>query len=126
LGVELKSKADCEDFFNDSKRADLLKEHKVWFRRKCGMHIHPDKFSQRVMNETMKREMGHHFAAVRTAVVALEEWNEVALDKQKQQQADNESYTFHALCTWESEIYVLSSKGVLFMDYLEYKQPKRQ
>jgi hypothetical protein len=124
LGVEMKSKADCEDFFNNSKRADLVKERKGWFRRNLGKHIHPDKFSQKVVNETMKKEMEHRFGAVRTAVEALEEWNEVALDKKKQQQADNESYKFNALCTWESELYVLSSKGVLFMDYLEYRQPK--
>jgi hypothetical protein len=127
LGKQLKTKAGIEDFFNDDKRAELVKERKNWFRRESAKSIHPDKFGQRVVNMAMKKEMEHRFGAVRTAVEALEEWNEVALDQKKQKKAENGKLETNALCTWESEIYVITSKeGLLCMDYLEYKSQNRK
>jgi hypothetical protein len=125
LGVSLRSKLECEDFFNNSKRADLVKERKVWFRNQSGLCMHPDKFSRKVVNEAMRLDMQHRFGAVKMALDALEEWDDIALDENKQRKAKRENHPFNALYTWESELYVLSSQGVLYMDYLDFRQPKR-
>jgi hypothetical protein len=121
---------ECLDFFNNSTRAELVKERGAWFRTQSGKDYHPDKFNNKVVNEAMRKEAQHCFASVSLALKALFEWDEILLDKKKQKKAQAQDQVefnknYHALYSWESELYVQSCND--FMDFLKFKQPpKRQ
>ena len=124
----MRTEAECLNFFNNSERAELVKERRAWFRTHSGKYFHPDKFNNKVVNEAMRKEAQHRFASVSAALAALVEWDEIALDKKKQKEAKDEvefDKNYHALYSWESELYVQSCNG--FMNFLEFRQPpKRQ
>lgn len=128
LGKSLRTEAECLNFFNNSERAELVKERGAWFRTHSGKYFHPDKFNNKVVNEAMRKEAQHRFASVSAALSALLEWDEIALDKKKQTKKALDPAEFdknyHALYSWESELYVQSCND--FMNFLEFRQPPKQ
>jgi hypothetical protein len=129
LGKSLSTVEECLDFFNNSMRAEFVKEHAAWFRTHSGKYYHPDKFNNKVVNEAMRKEAQHCFASVSLALnKALVEWDEILLDKKKQKKAQEQvkfDKNYHALYmySWESELYVQSCND--FMDFLKFKQPPK-
>jgi hypothetical protein len=105
----------------------MVKERQKWFRAQSGKYFHPDKFNRKVVNGAMRLENQYRFASLKMALDALVEWDEVAIDENKQEEARN-SEEFDdklvALMSWESELYVQSLNAHL--DFLDYRQPKRQ
>jgi hypothetical protein len=126
LGVALRTESECNDFFNNIKREEMLKEKMRWFNVSCKNGIHPDKFNAKVANEKMRLENQHRCAALRKAVDALKEWGEVALDKTKQIEYEEGKHTLQHLLSWESEFLVMKRNGEWgWTDFLHFRQPKR-
>jgi hypothetical protein len=84
----------------------MVKEKEKWVKETCRNGVHPDRFNMRVMNKKMKLENQHRCAALMTAVGALKEWDELALDKTKRKALDKGDYKLEHLLSWEREFYV--------------------
>jgi uncharacterized protein YqeY len=123
LGRPIRSKRDCESFFNDSMRNELIKECKRWYRV-TAITIYPDQFNRRVTDEGMRKENNERFSAISTAKAALEEWDEVARNKENWRLAQTGNLELQHLMTWESEIYIPEIN--CYMDYCVFRQPKRK
>jgi hypothetical protein len=122
LGVTLRCEDDVNDFFNNVKRTEMVKEKDKWAKTTLKNGVHPDKFKRRVTNETMTMENQHRCAALTTAVAALKEWDELALDEAKRTKIDEGKSKLQYLLTWESEFYV---DQWTCLDYTDFNQPKR-
>jgi len=122
LGVTLRCEDDVNAFFNNVERREMVKEKEKWVKKTCSKGVHPDWFQRRVTNETMKVENQHRCAALMTAVGALKEWDELALDEAKRKESDKGKYKLQFLLSWEGEFYV---DGWTCLDFTDFKQPKR-
>jgi hypothetical protein len=122
LGVTLRSEDDVNDFFNNVKRGEMVKEKDKWVKATERHGVHPDRFQHRVMNEKMRVENQHRCAALTTAVGALKEWDELALDEAKRTEIDEGKSKLQHLLTWESEFYV---DQWTCLDFTDFNQPKR-
>jgi hypothetical protein len=118
-GKSIKTKQDCNAFFDDDARNNLLEEiRKTW--RQMSKHIHTDKFNARVVDEGMRKFNNEKFSALNTAKEALEEWHQEAQKAPNSRKDDNKLNSLH---TWEGEIYVYQSEEIL--DYDTEKKKKQ-
>jgi hypothetical protein len=122
LGVTLKCEEDVNAFFNNVERAAMLKDKEKWVKKTLAKGVHPDSFNRRVTNGPMQLEAQHRCAALTTAVKALKEWDELALDKAKREKEEEGTYRLEFLLSWEGDFYV---DGGTLMDFTDFKQPKR-
>lgn len=122
LGVTLRSEDDVNDFFNNVKRGAMVKEKEKWAKKTLSRGVHPDMFKKRVTNATMTKESQHRCAALTTAVGALKEWDELALDKVKRKKEEEGNYKLQHLLTWEGEFYI---DQWTCLDFTEFVQPKK-
>ena len=123
LGVTLRSEEDINDFFNNVKRGEMVKEKEKWAKRTLSKGVHPDKFKGKVANDTMVMENQHRCAALTTAVGALKEWDELALDEAKRDAEEEGRYKLQHLLTWEGEFYV---DQWTCLDFTDFVQPTRK
>jgi hypothetical protein len=122
LGVTLRCEDNVNAFFNNVKRGEMVKEKEKWVKKTLSKGVHPDMFQGRVMNKTMMVENQHRCAALTTAVGALKEWDELALDEAKRTKIDEGKSKLEFLLTWESEFYV---DQWTCLDFTDFNQPKR-
>ena len=122
-GKSIKTKQDCNAFFDDDARNNLLEViQKTW--RNMSRHIHNDKFNARVVDEGMRKFNNEKFSALNTAKEALEEWHQEAQKAPNSRKDDNKLNSLH---TWEGEIYVYQSEEILDYDTEKKKeQTKKQ
>jgi len=88
LGVTLRSEDDVNNFFDNVKRGAMVKEKEKWVKKTCSKGVHPDMFNRRVANDKMRLECQHRCAALTTALGALKEWDDLALDEAKRTEID--------------------------------------
>jgi hypothetical protein len=122
LGVMLRCEDDVNEFFNNVKRGEMIKEKDKWAKKTLSKGVHPDKFKGKVANATMVKENQHRCAALTTAVGALKEWDELARDKAKRKEEEEGNYKLQHLLTWEGEFYV---DQWTCLDFTDFVQPKR-
>jgi hypothetical protein len=123
LGRTIGTRDECTTFFIDSSRGAMIKDCIRWYKKTAAM-VHPDKFQKRVTDEGMREKNENRFKALTTAKEALVEWDEVARDMKKRRKAAKGELALEYLVSWEGEIYI--PKEDAFMDYKDFKQPKRQ
>lgn len=119
MGETIVTVKNCKDFFDNRKRADLIKRCRKWWRDVSKL-FHTDKFNLRVLDAGMRKENDERFSALTMALEALEEWSELALHKERRDDIEQ----LNNLEEWESEFHV--PKSDKYMDYDMYRQPKRQ
>lgn len=115
-GRSIKTRLDCESFFdNDKREAELQQINKTW--RIMGKMIHPDNFNKKVMDEEMRKFNNEKFLALNMAKEALDEWDQEARKPSHKQKDKAQFGNLHA---WEGEIYVYRSGE--YMDYDKYQK----
>ena len=125
LGVTLRSESNCNDFFDNVKRGEMVKEKEKWVKKTCSKGVHPDMFNRRVTNDKMRLECQHRCAALTTALGALKEWDDLALDEAKRTEIDEGRSKLEFLLTWESEFYVDEWTCLDFSEFKQAKRPRR-
>jgi hypothetical protein len=118
LGKTIATKEQMTEFFTDTQRAGIIKERDKWFRQ-VGKTIHPDKFNAKVANEDMRKANSERFSALKTAMSALVEWDEIARSPDKSCREDEGN--LENLKQWENELLVM--KRGTYMSYDQFKQP---
>jgi hypothetical protein len=122
MGETIVTVEKCNDFFDDSKRAELIKRCRKWWKN-VSKFFHADKFNLRVLDAGMRKENDERFSALTTALKALEEWSDLAIHKERRPLSEQKKY-LQNLHEWRSEIHVPASGR--YMDYDMFQQPKRQ
>jgi hypothetical protein len=122
LGKQIITKKQCMDFFDDSKRKEMIdkvdKEYKYLART-----VHPDRFNQKVVNQGMKKRNDERFAAITMARKALTEWHDVAKDTERRKRAAKGKLALECLGKWDSVIYVPEDENE--WDYEDFQQKKK-
>jgi hypothetical protein len=122
MGETIVTVEKCNDFFDDSKRAELIKRCRKWWKN-VSKFFHADKFNLRVLDAGMRKENDERFSALTTALKALEEWSDLAIHKERRPLSEQKKY-LQNLHEWRSEIHVPASGR--YMDYDMFQQPKRE
>ena len=125
LGKSITTKEQCLEFFDKESRNEIIKACSRSYRS-TATRVHPDKFTQRVVNAEMLKWNNDRFASLKSALDGLMEWAEIAdlreIEKMKEFNDKLEKLTF--LQNWECEIRLSGSNET--MDFEEYLVGKKQ
>jgi hypothetical protein len=124
LGKSITTKEQCLEFFDKESRNEIIKACSRSYRL-TATRVHPDKFTQRVVNAEMLKWNNDRFASLKSALDGLMEWAEIAdlreIEKMKEFNDKLEKLTF--LQNWECEIRLSGSNETMdFEDYLHEKK----